>query len=142
MTSQSLIERITRSLAYMLRHQPEQFDLELDEYGYAEVEDVVHALNERLGEPVEEADVDEAVHSGDRQRYEIKAGRIRALYGHSIEVKPGEPGKPPALLYVGVSRSDAERARRNGLRAGRRSFLHLALDPAVALETGRRAARD
>ena len=28
MTHPSLIERITRSLAYMLRHQPEEFDLE------------------------------------------------------------------------------------------------------------------
>ena len=57
----SLVERITRSLAYMLRHQPEQFDLELDEYGYADLVDVVAALNERLGEPVEAQDVSQAV---------------------------------------------------------------------------------
>jgi hypothetical protein len=30
----ALIERITRSLAFMLRHQPETFDLELDPHGY------------------------------------------------------------------------------------------------------------
>jgi putative RNA 2'-phosphotransferase len=142
MTHPALIERITRSLAYMLRHQPEQFDLELDEYGYADLDDVVQALNERLGEAVEEDDVQAAVTSGDRVRYEIKSGRIRALYGHSIEVKPGEPSKPPSLLYVGVSNADAERARRYGLRAGRRRFLHLALTPEDALETGRRTARD
>lgn len=138
----SLVERITRSLAYMLRHQPEQFDLELDEYGYADLDDVVSALNERLGEPVEPEDVVQAVDGGDRPRYEIREGRIRALYGHSIQVKPGEPGKPPQLLYVGISRSDAERASRYGLRPGRRSFLHLALTPEDALETGRRASRD
>jgi len=142
MTQPALIERITRSLAYMLRHQPEQFDLELDEYGFAELEDVVQALNERLGESVEDDDVRDAVTAGDRVRYEIANGRIRALYGHSIEVKPGEPSKPPALLYVGVSRADAERAQRYGLRAGRRRFLHLALTPEDALETGRRSARD
>lgn len=142
MTHPALIERITRSLAYMLRHQPEQFDLELDEYGFANLEDVVHALNERLGEPVDEEDVHEAVTSGDRVRYEIANDTIRALYGHSIEVKPGEPAKPPALLYVGVSSADAERARKYGLRAGRRRFLHLALTPEDALETGRRTSRD
>jgi len=142
MTHPALIERITRSLAYMLRHQPEEFDLEVDEYGFADLEEVVHALNERLGEPVEEEDVREAVTSGDRQRYEIANDRIRALYGHSIDVQPGEPSKPPAELYVGVSRDDAERARRYGLRAGRRRFLHLALTPEDALESGRRTARD
>lgn len=142
MTHPALIERITRSLAYMLRHQPEQFDLELDEYGFGELDDVVQALNERLGEAVEEEDVHAAVTSGDRVRYEIDGGRIRALYGHSIEVKPGEPSKPPPLLYVGVSSADAERARRYGLRAGRRRFLHLALTPEDALETGRRSARN
>jgi putative RNA 2'-phosphotransferase len=142
MTHPALIERITRSLAYMLRHQPEQFDLELDEYGFADLDDVVQALNERLGESVEDEDVQDAVTTGDRVRYEIANGRIRALYGHSIEVKPGEPSKPPALLYVGVSRADAERAQRYGLRAGRRRFLHLALTPEDALETGRRSARD
>src|SRR6185436_5635675 len=70
----SLIERITRSLAYMLRHQPEQFDLEVDEYGFADLEDVVAALNERLGEPVEADDVSQAVEGGDRPRYEIRDG--------------------------------------------------------------------
>jgi putative RNA 2'-phosphotransferase len=138
----SLIERITRSLAYMLRHQPDQFDLEVDEYGFADLEDVVAALNERLGEPVEAEDVSQAVEGGDRPRYEIRDGRIRALYGHSIQVKPGEPTKPPDLLYVGISKDDADRARRYGLRPGRRSFLHLALTPEDALETGRRTSRD
>src|SRR5262245_277042 len=142
MTHPALIERITRSLAYMLRHQPEEFDLEVDEFGYAEMDDVVQALNERLGEPVEEDDIREAVTSGDRQRYEVVADRIRALYGHSIDVQPGEPGKPPSMLYVGVSRADADRAQRFGLRAGRRRFLHLALSPEDAIESGRRAAHE
>lgn len=142
MQNPSLVERITRSLAYMLRHQPEQFDLELDEYGFADLDAVVGALNERLGEPVEAENVVESIEGGDRTRYEIREGKIRALYGHSIQVKPGEPAKPPALLYVGISRDDAERARRYGLRPGRRSFLHLALTAEDALETGRRASRD
>jgi len=95
MTHPALIERITRSLAYMLRHQPEQFDLELDEFGWADLREVVRALNERLGEPTSAEDVQEAVSSGDRQRYEIDRGMIRALYGHSIDVQPGEPAQPP-----------------------------------------------
>jgi len=142
MTHPELIERITRSLAYMLRHQPDQFDLELDEFGFANLEDVVQALNERLGEPVEVEDVRFAVESGDRLRYEIADGQIRALYGHSIDVKAGEPSKPPERLYVGVSRHDAERALRYGLRPGRRRYLHLALSADEARDTAQRTADD
>ncbi len=142
MTDPALIERITRSLAFMLRHQPEKFDLELDSHGFAELDDVVRALNERLGEPVEDEDVQEAVRSGDRPRYEIQGTRVRALYGHSIPVEPGPSSKPPEVLYVAVPEQEVERARRFGLRGGRRRFLHLGNTREDALESGRRAARD
>src|SRR5262249_15855334 len=116
--------------------------LELDPYGYADLEAVVHALNERLGEPVEEEDVQEAVRSGDRPRYEIQGTRIRALYGHSIPVEPGPSSTPPELLYAAVPEQEVERARGFGLRGGRRRFLHLAITKEDAAESGRRAARD
>jgi len=138
----ALIERITRALAFMLRHQPDQFDLELDAHGYAEVGEVVRALNERLGEPVSEEDLQEAVVAGDRQRYEIVRERIRALYGHSIPVEPGDPSEPPEILYVAIPERDVERAQRFGLRGGRRRFLHLATSEEDARESGRRGARE
>lgn len=136
----SLTERITRSLAFMLRHQPEEFDLELDRHGFGDLEDVVCALNERLGEPIEAEDVSEAIEAGDRQRYEISDGKIRALYGHSFQVDPGESVEPPEELFVGVGSRDADRASRSGLHSGRRAFLHLARTFEEAREMGRRAA--
>ncbi|MBM3989285.1 MAG: hypothetical protein FJ294_15175, partial [Planctomycetes bacterium] len=142
MTHPALIERITRSLAYMLRHQPEKFDLELDKEGFGEFERVVRALGERLGEAVEPADVMAAVEGGDRPRYELRGDRIRALYGHSIPVEPGEPSQPPEFLYVGIDARDLDRAKQYGLRGGRRRFLHLALSAEDAREAGRRAAQE
>lgn len=136
----SLTERITRSLAFMLRHQPEEFDLELDRHGFGDLEDVVCALNERLGDPIEAKDVSEAIDAGDRQRYEISDGKIRALYGHSFPVDPGESVEPPEELFVGVGSRDADRASRSGLHSGRRAFLHLARTFDEAREMGRRAA--
>jgi putative RNA 2'-phosphotransferase len=141
MNESHLIERITRSLAFMLRHQPEQFDLELDKYGYADLDEVVRALNEKVGEPVEVGDVEEAVGSSG-PRYEIDGDKIRALYGHSITVDPGDTSKPPEVLYVSLPEGDVERAQRFGLRGGRRRFLHLALTQEHAVESGRRLARD
>ncbi len=142
MNSGSLNERITRALAFMLRHQPEEFDLELDRFGWGDLEDVVYALQERTGSTVEEEDVAEAIESSDRPRYEIKDGKIRALYGHSIQIDPGEPTEPPDELFIGVGSRDASRAEDSGLRSGRRAFLHLARTEEEARESGRRIARD
>ena len=126
----------------MLRHQPEEFDLELDRFGWGDLEDVVYALQERTGSTVEEEDVAEAIESSDRPRYEIKDGKIRALYGHSIQIDPGEPTEPPDELFIGVGSRDASRAEDSGLRSGRRAFLHLARTEEEARESGRRIARD
>ena len=136
----SLTEQITRSLAYMLRHQPEEFDLELDKQGWADLGDVVCALNERLGEAVTDEDVVEAIETGDRVRYQIKDDRVCALYGHSIHIEAADSTEPPKFLYVGIGSRDADRAERSGLRAGRRTYLHLALTEDDAREAGRRAA--
>ncbi|MEO0661185.1 MAG: RNA 2'-phosphotransferase, partial [Planctomycetota bacterium] len=124
MTSGSLNERITRALAFMLRHQPEEFDLELDRYGWGDLEEVVYALQERVGADVDGEDVEEAIDGSDRKRYEVKDGKIRALYGHSFAIDPGEPTEPPDELYIGIGSRDAARADENGLRSGRRAFLH------------------
>ena len=140
MTQGTLTERITRSLAYMLRHRPEEFDLDLDGHGAGELGDVVNALCDRLGEDIEESDVNEALDAGGRSRYAIEDGRIRALYGHSFSVDPGESTDPPEFLFVGVGSRDARRAEEDGLRGGRRAFLHLALTYEEAQEMGRRAA--
>ena len=140
MPEQATIERVTRLLAYMLRHQPSDFDVELDRFGSADVDDVLHALIERTGDDLDAEDLEAAITSGDRARYDIKNGRIRALYGHSIEIDPGEGSEPPCDLYVGLPASDRDRLERFGLRGGRRRFLHLAMTPEEAREVGRRSA--
>lgn len=142
MNTGSLNERITRALAFMLRHQPEEFDLELDRFGFGDMEDVLYALQERMGSSVSEEEVLTALKASDRARYEVKDGRIRALYGHSFPIDPGEATEPPDELFIGVGSRDAERAEDRGLRSGRRAFLHLARTEEEARETGRRIAKD
>lgn len=140
MIETNLNERITRLLAYMLRHQPDDFDVELDREGYGDVDEVVRALTERTGDDLELADLEKAIDSGGRQRYEIVDGKIRALYGHSIQIDPGKSCEPPAELFLGMPARDQERMERFGLRGGRRRFLHLSLTEEEAKETGARTA--
>lgn len=137
----TLHERLTRSLAYMLRHQPDEFDLEVDRYGWAELGEVVRALTERVGSPIEEEDVHEALAAADRPRYEVKEGKIRALYGHSIEVDPGDSDEPPDELYAVVRGRDVPNVERDGLKSVRRTFIHLSLTKDDARDAGRRLAR-
>ena len=108
----------------MLRHQPDEFDLEVDRYGWAELGEVVRArVTERVGSPIEEDDVHEALAAADRPRYELKDGKIRALYGHSIEVDPGDSDEPPDELFRRGAR--AGRPERGARRAQERaSHLH------------------
>ena len=54
MTQNNNHERLTRKLAYMLRHQPEEFDVEVDKFGFADLEDVLDALSEELDEDIED----------------------------------------------------------------------------------------
>ena len=103
---------------------------------------MIYALQERIGSHVEDEDVEAAIAASDRQRYEIKDDKIRALYGHSFPIDPGEPTEPPDELFIGVGSRDAARAEEKGLRSGRRAFLHLARTEEEAREAGRRAARE
>lgn len=78
-----------------------------------------------------------------KQRHEIRAGRIRALYGHSL---PGRvervPASPPDEMFHGTSPAAAEAIRvEGGLHPmGGRQFVHLSVDRDMAREVGARKA--
>ncbi len=50
-----------------------------------------------------------AIEASDRPRYEVEDDKIRALYGHSFPIDPGEPTEPPDELFIGVGSRDADR---------------------------------
>ena len=90
MNTGSLNERITRALAFMLRHQPEEFDLELDRFGWGDLEDVVYALQERTGSTVEEEDVAEAIEAATKKevdRRDILVPEIHRTGTFKVQVK-------------------------------------------------------
>jgi putative RNA 2'-phosphotransferase len=137
-------DRVSRVLSHALRHEPWLYELELDADGWADVGAVLAAL--RIERPewhdLGEDDLAQAIARGSKQRHEMAAGRIRALYGHSL------PGKlrriaapPPAELFHGTAPDTAEKIRRAGLLPMRRQYVHLSVDRATAHAVGRRKAR-
>src|SRR5579863_4804777 len=101
MTDRKDFGSISRIASHALRHGPWLYELELDDEGWVPVEELLSALRaERLEwSALTESDLAEMISCSDKKRHELRDGKIRALYGHSV---PGrllkEPAKPPAIL--------------------------------------------
>lgn len=109
----------------------------LDPGGWVDVE----RLLEGLGLQPDELREVVRPRPGGKDRFELSADgtRIRARYGHSVEVDLGyAPTPPPPVLYHGTARRFLTDIRRDGLSPMRRRQVHLSEDAASAREVGAR----
>lgn len=139
-TDQRRAERLSRLLSLVLRHRPGDFGLTLDPHGWVSVDALLEAIRRQRGwEDVSPEDLEAVVRLPGRQRFEIRDGRMRALYGHSVPVQPeGSPQRPPEWLYHGTAPERLPAILSEGLRPGTRRFVHLSLTPLQAQEVGQR----
>lgn len=129
--------RLSKLLSLMLRHRPQEFDLEVDAQGFADLDAVVSAL-QRKDDGIGLEEVEEIVDGTEKKRFEIVNGKIRARYGHSFQVDLGlDPTEPPEALYKGVAPRDLEGTLSNGLKPFDRQYVHLSYDADVAAQLGR-----
>ena len=127
---------VSKLLSLMLRHRPEEFGIVVDGYGFANLEAVVEALQKR-DVNLTLSDVESVVYDGEKQRFEIVEGRIRARYGHSFSIELGqEPTEPPEFLYKGAESRQSNRILKEGLLPFDRDYLHLSFDADVAAKLG------
>jgi putative RNA 2'-phosphotransferase len=136
---------LSRAISHALRHEPWLYELELDDAGWVQVDDLLVALRaeKRAWRGLSEADLLPMMAQADKQRYEMRGGRIRALYGHSTPQKLSkEPAEPPAILFHGTSPKTVALIRKDGLRPMGRQYVHLSVDNATAAQVGCRKAKD
>jgi len=133
---------LSRTVSHALRHEPWLYELELDDQGWVTVDALVQALRqERRWSGVTAEDVAAMVETSSKQRHEIREGRIRALYGHSVPTLITRTASaPPALLFHGTSPEAAALVLREGLRPMRRQYVHLSTDTEMAQAVGSRKA--
>lgn len=118
---------LSKFLAVMLRHHPEDFGITLDEFGFTSLDPVWQAIENKFDNRYNHQDVLDVV-AGDKQgkkRYEIVHGKIRAMYGHSAPEVSYPPIEPPDLLYHGTSPQAEGKIKAEGLQSLGRQYVHL-----------------
>jgi len=135
-------ERLSRFMAYVLRHAPGEHGLEPDGEGFVPLAALFEAVRraKRLTGVRLEDIVEVAEHSTPR-RFELRGDRVRAVYGHSTEGAPEityPPAVPPEILYHGTHRAALARIRVEGLQPMSRQYVHLSTSIERAREVGGR----
>jgi len=130
------IKKISKFLSLLLRHKPQTIGLDLDENGWANIDELIQkSKNIKLNRTL----IDEVVADNDKQRFIIEGNKIRANQGHSIAVDlQFKAVNPPDMLYHGTATRFLESIMKTGLSKQKRQHVHLSKDIDTATAVGRR----
>lgn len=132
--------RLSKTISKILRHRPEQFGITLDPEGWTSLEGLISRLKrQEKWKNLNEQDILDMMAAADKQRYEVKDGKIRAFYGHSIAKKIAKTtNEPPEILYHGTPRATVPLIEESGLLSMNRQYVHLSADIETAQIVGKR----
>jgi len=133
-------KKISKFLSLVLRHRPEVLELQLDENGWASVDELLGKMN-RDPYSLNLEDLKEIVETNDKQRFVFSEDYrlIRANQGHSVEVDLAlEEKTPPGILYHGTAIKNLDSIKSQGLIKGSRHHVHLSADHETAIKVGSR----
>jgi putative RNA 2'-phosphotransferase len=137
---ESKLKRISKFLSLILRHQPQLIGIELDERGWANVDELIKRANKH-GHHLDIALLNYVVDTNGKKRFAFDESRqkIRASQGHSVAVELGyEAQKPPEILYHGTGEKSMHAILRTGIKKRGRQHVHLSRDRETAVQVGRR----
>jgi len=134
--------KLSRYLSYLLRHNPGDLGLTLDENGYVEVNKLLKNMNES-GKVITKQMLNEIVQTDEKNRYSYNENEtlIRANQGHSVKETLNLDLKettPPEVLYHGTSEEVSEEIMRTGVNKAKRQFVHLSNKVDEAKKVGQR----
>lgn len=132
--SKEKVEKLGKFVSGLLRHFPQKFDLKIDENGWVSFEALARVVSRRY--PWANKWVLKAmIYSDEKKRYELKGDKIRARYGHSIEVKLSDmPEAEEDTLYYGTSEEEASRMLEIGIKPVNQTYVHLSTTIEKSLE--------
>lgn len=141
--TEQMDKRLTRAskfLSYVLRHNPDELGLELDPGGWVDVDTLIERAQAQ-GRSLTRTLIHHVISAGDKTRFTLSedTSKIRANYGHSIEVDLDlAPTPPPDRLYHGTAQHALSSIRSDGLRPQSRQYVHLSPTRADAKAVGER----
>ena len=131
---------ISKFMSLVLRHQPQEIGLILDENGWADVIELIQK-SAKKGVRFSMVDLEIVVETNDKKRFAFNEyrTRIRANQGHSIEIDLAlKPIVPPEFLYHGTAEKSLNAIFENGIQKMNRQHVHLSQDKETALKVGSR----
>ena len=133
-------KQTSKLISYWLRHNPQDAELHVDEFGWTSIDQLLQALEVRDVK----ANVQDLIrlnNSFDKVRWEIdtNSGKLRATHGHSIPIILEDKVKlPPDKLYHGTSVKSVIEIAKEGLKSMHRQFVHFTETTETAKSVGSR----
>lgn len=134
------LKHISKFMSLVLRHQPEQIGLTLDEHGWAHTQELIEKIN-LYGIGIDLQMLRTIVATNDKKRFAFNEDQsmIRASQGHSLEVDLQlETAVPPEFLYHGTATRFVDQILLEGLKKQQRHHIHLSPVKTTALDVGGR----
>lgn len=133
------LQKTSKFLSCILRHKPHIIGIELDEHGWANVDELIEGISKTRKFDMET--LEKIVETDQKQRYSFNEDKtlIRANQGHSINVDVQlDEVKPPEKLWHGTGEKYVESIDQQGLIRKERLYVHLSKDRETAEKVGRR----
>lgn len=134
------LDKLSVFISLILRHKPETIGIQLDEHGWANIDELINGIN-NSGRKINMEILEEIVRTDNKQRYSFNENKtlIRANQGHSIPVDVElKEQQPPKVLYHGTASRFLDSIIQDGLKPMSRLYVHLSSDMETAMKVGKR----
>ncbi len=136
-------EKLSIYLSFLLRHHPEEANLDMDTHGWVSVDQLIRNIHARERYQLDLATLQQIVAEDRKGRYRFSEDgtRIKACQGHSIPwVTPTLIAmQPPQYLYHGTTTAALEKIKSSGsINKMARHAVHMQADPKKAWQSATR----
>ncbi len=126
-------ERLGRFVSGALRHFPDDLGLAMNQHGWVDVDVLVDAMRTRYKWSNKEK-LFSIIESDEKGRYEVKGNKIRARYGHSVDIDLDYAENTLPELYYGASREEVDILLEKGIKPIKQRYVHLSTSVEKARE--------
>jgi len=152
------LDHLGRVLTGILRHFPDRYQLAMDPHGWVSLPEIVRAVGRRhpAYHWLRVHHLVAIVETDSKGRYEVRDERVRATYGHTLEVDldlptdnipdrlyfPVTPDEVAIVLEVGLKPSDRRKVHLSKTASDARAAGKVRTPDPIILEVDTRRARD